>query len=174
MFALVSLSAMNCSLTAWEECCEPYTTSRVYIGAFGGELFSNSSSISQYVTAFFPEVYSIGPLSIIGEGHLKKSSPGFGGVQIGYEGSKPSCSGWSLSTDGELEAFFFKHKRKGHLINKTVNGLEEHDFADSFNANSSVILANVVFGLNTDCLFGLTPYVGGGIGWYWCGTCLTS
>ncbi len=30
--------------------------------------------------------------------------------------------------------------------------------------NSSVILTNLVLSINTDCLFGFSPYVGGGIG----------
>jgi opacity protein-like surface antigen len=119
--------------------------------------------VTQYGTAYFPEEI-IGPLSVIAEGHLNKTSSGFGGVQVGYEWSRSICSGWSLATAGELEAFFFKHKRKGHLINQTVNGLDEHDFADSFHLNSSVILANAVLSINNDCLCGFSPYFGGGIG----------
>lgn len=163
LFALVSLSAMNSSLMAWE-CCEQPSCNRLYIGAFGGGIYSNSNKVSQYGTAYFSELTSIGPLSVIGEGHLNKTSTGFGGAQIGYEWSNPVCSGWSLDPAGELEVFFFKHKKKGHLINQTVNGLPEHDFADSFHMNSSVILANVVLSINNDCLFGFSPYVGGGIG----------
>lgn len=147
-----------------ECCCEPAPCNRLYIGAFGGGLYSNSSRVSQYGTAFFPELTSIGPLSIIGEGHLNKSSTGFGGVQLGYEWSKPLCSGWSLAPAAELEAFFFKHKKKGHLINQTVNGLDEHDFLDSFHMNSKVILANIVLSIQNDCFCGFSPYVGGGIG----------
>ena len=112
LFALVSLSAMNSSLTAWE-CCEQPSCNRLYIGAFGGGIYSNSSKVTQYGTAFFSELTSIGPLSVIAEGHLNKTSTGFGGVQIGYEWSKPSCSGWSLAPAGELEAFFFKSQEKG-------------------------------------------------------------
>lgn len=185
LLALLSLSPMN-SLMAWESsydssgsAWEPYNSSacawescdssacssnRMYIGAFGGGIYSDSSKVTQYGTAFFSELTSIGPLSIIAEGHLNKTSTGFGGVQIGYEWSKPSCSGWSLAPAGELEVFFFQHKKKGHLINQTVIGLEEHDFSDSFRMNSNVILANLVLSLNTDCLFGFSPYVGGGIG----------
>jgi opacity protein-like surface antigen len=164
LFALLSLSAMNSSLTAWE-CCEQPSCNRLYIGAFGGGIWSDKNRVTQYGTAFFPEPPdSIGPLSIIGEGHLKKTSTGFGGAQVGYEWSRPVCSDWVLATAGELEVFFFKHKKKGHLINQTVRGLDEHDFADSFHMNSSVILANVVLSINNDCLCGISPYVGGGIG----------
>lgn len=166
LFALVSLSAMNFSLTAWECCEEPEPScNRLYVGAFGGGIFSDSSKANQYGTAFFSELTSIGPLSVIAEGHLNKTSSGFGGAQVGYEWSKPLCSGWSLAPAGELEYFYFSNKKKGSLINQTVNGLPEHDFIDSFHMSSNVILANVVFALNNDCLlFGFSPYVGGGIG----------
>lgn len=170
MFALVSLCAVNSSLLACEccepQCCEPPSCNRFYIGAFGGENYSNSSTVHQFGTAFFSELTSVGPLSVIAEGKLKKTSAGFGGIQIGHEWSKPacSCSCWSLATAGEMEVFFFRHKKKGHLINNTVNGLPEHDFLDSFHMSSTAILANVVFSINNNCLCGLTPYVGGGIG----------
>ncbi len=163
LFALVSLGAMNSSLTAWD-CCEQPSCNRLYIGAFGGGIYSNSNEATQYGTAFFSEIHSIGPLSVIAEGNLNKTSSCFGGVQIGYEWSKPGCSGWSLAPAGELEVFFFKHKKEGHLINQTVVGLDEHDFSDSFHMNSNVILANVVLSMNNDCLLGFSPYVGGGIG----------
>jgi opacity protein-like surface antigen len=168
LFAVVSLSAINLSLNAYDcceqyECCEPQSTNRLYIGAFGGGIYSESSKISQFGTAYFPEIV-FGPLSIIGEGRLNRTSTGFGGVQVGYEWSKPSSSGWSLATAGEFEAYYFEGKKRGHLINQTVNGLPEHEFQDSFHMNSAVVLANVVFSLKTDSLFGLTPYVGGGIG----------
>lgn len=170
LFALVSLSAINSPLMAddcckpLDECCTPPSCNRFYIGGFGGGIYSDSTSISQFGTAFFSEVTSIGPLPIIGKGHLNKTSTGFGGVQFGYEWSKPYCAGWSLAFAGELEAFFFKAKKHGHLVNQTVVGLPEHDFADSFHMTSSVILANFVLALNSDCFWGFTPYVGGGLG----------
>lgn len=163
LLALISLSAMTSSLMA-EDCCYPCAYDRFYVGAFGGGIYSNSNKVFQYGTAYFSELTSIGPLSVIAEGHLNKTSAGFGGLQIGYEWSTPGCSDWYLATAGELEAFFFKHKKKGHLINQTVKGLSEHDFSDSFHMNSSVILANMVLSINNDCLFGFSPYVGGGIG----------
>ncbi|PJD93714.1 MAG: hypothetical protein CK425_12555 [Parachlamydia sp.] len=162
LFALVCLIAINPSLMAWE-CCEQPSCSRLYVGGFGGGIYSNSNRINQYGTAFFPEDV-IGPLPVIAEGHLNKTSSGFGGAQIGYEWSKPLCSGWSLATAGELEVFFFKHKKKGHLINQTVIGLPEHDFSDSFHMNSSVILVNALIAIDNDCFCGFSPYAGGGIG----------
>lgn len=163
LFVLVSLSAMNYPLLAWD-CCEEPSPNRFYVGGFGGGIYSNSSRITQYGTAFFSELRSIGPLSVIGEGHLNKTSTGFGGAQIGYEWSNPLCSGWSIASATEVEAFFFSDKKRGHLINHTVNGLPEHDFLDTFHMDSSVILANLVVSINNDCLFGFSPYVGGGIG----------
>lgn len=162
LFALVSLCAINSSITAWE-CCEEPSSNRLYIGAFGGGIYSNSSKIHQYGTAFFLEAV-LGPLPIIAEGHLNKTSAGFGGIQVGYEWSKPECSDWSFAPAGELEVFFFKHKKRGNLINQTVVGLDEHDFLDSFHLDSTVILSNVVLSIKNDCFFGLSPYVGGGIG----------
>jgi hypothetical protein len=90
--ALVALST-NLSLMAYDcydsyECCEEPSCNRFYVGAFGGGIYSNASKISQFGTAFFPED-EIGPLSIIAEGRLNKTSTGFGGVQVGYESFKP-------------------------------------------------------------------------------------
>lgn len=163
--ALVSLGLMTSSLVAEGCCCDDScSNNRMYIGAFGGGIYSNSSRVSQYGTAFFSELTSIGPLPVIGEGHLNKTSDGFGGLQIGYEWSKQGCSNWSFATAGELEVFFFKHKKNGHLINQTVVGLPEHDFCDTFHMNSNVMLANAVLSLNYRCFSYLSPYLGGGIG----------
>ena len=117
LFALISLIGMNSSLSA-SDCCNEPTHSRLYIGVFGGEVFSNASRVHQYGTAFFSERTSIGPLAIIAEGHLNKTSSGFGGLQIGYEWSRPIYSSWSIAAAGELEAFFFNDKKKGHLISE--------------------------------------------------------
>jgi opacity protein-like surface antigen len=166
LLVLLSLSTMNSPVAAEESfCCfEEPSCNRLYIGAFGGGIYSNSNKVSQYGTAFFSELTSIGPLSVIAEGTLNKTSTGFGGVQLGYEWFKPVCSGWTLGTAAELEYFLFKHKKQGHLINQTVTGLPEHDFFDTFHMNSNVIVANIVLSLNNDCFCGFTPYVGGGLG----------
>jgi len=171
LLALISLSATNISLIASEcyepsmvsACCEQPSSGRFYVGGFGGGIYSNSSKISQLGTAFFPEDV-IGALPIIGKGRLNKTSAGFGGVQVGYEWAQTCFSAWSFSTGGELEAFFFKNKKRGHLINQTVVGLPEHNFRDSFHMNSNIVLANAIISLNNECLFGFTPYLGGGIG----------
>lgn len=159
--ALTLLSAAN-AFAAWD-CCEPESNNRFYVGAFGGQLYSDASGMNQYGTAFFTEAQG-GPLAVIAEGNLNKTEPGFGGIQVGYEFSKPGCSSWTLATAGELEVFFFNQDKNGHLINQTVNGLPEHDFANSFKLDSTVILTNAVLSFKSNSLCGLTPYVGGGIG----------
>lgn len=183
-FALVSLIAMESSLMAWGEYCEPApweccaapveccgapveccNTSRTYIGAFGGGIYSNNTRMSQMGTAFFLEAEG-GPLSVYAQGRSKKYSSGFGGVQIGYEASRSfGNSGATLLTAGEFEAYFFSQKKRGHLINSNdTNRLPEHDFLVSFKTDMSVLLVNAVFAIDTPCLRGFTPYVGGGIG----------
>lgn len=165
LLALVSVGAMNPSLMA-QESCESSECNRIYIGAFGGELYSNSTKISQMGTAFFPEATG-GPLAVLAKGDTKKNSSGFGGAQIGYEWTQCpryiGCSNWSLAPAAELEVYFYNHNKKGHLINDT-NRLPEHDFKNSFHLNMSTCLVNAIFSLNNPCLRGFSPYIGGGIG----------
>lgn len=170
LLALMSFSTINSSLVAWDycntsNCCDSSACSRTYIGGFGGGLYSNSSKITQMGTAFFEEAVG-GPLAVFAEGDTKKTSSGFGGVQIGYEWSRNNgCSNWNIATAIELEAFWYCHDKKGHLINNTdPDRLPEHDFEDSFHMNSGVYLGNIVLSLNNSCWYGFTPYIGGGIG----------
>lgn len=164
---LAVLTLCASSLSAWDSCCEPCNPcaeGRLYIGGFGGGLYSNSTRIDQDGTAFFFEIQG-GPLSVLGKGRLKKTSTGFGGVQVGYEFANNTCSDWSLSTAAELEGFWFSHSRKGHLHNNlSESRLAEHDFHDSFHVDSGVYLANAIFSLNSRCYSSFTPYVGVGIG----------
>lgn len=163
--ALLILSATHSSLMAWES-YDSCACNRFYIGGFGGGIYSNSTRMSQMGTAFFTEAAG-GPLAVYAKGHTKKRSTGFGGAQVGYEWSQSGLclgnSGWTIAPAAEVEAYFFSHKKRGHLINDTMR-LPEHDFVNSFNMNMSVCLVNAVFSLNNDCMWGLTPYVGGGIG----------
>jgi len=164
LLVVLTLKIMTFSLGAWE-CCDGSACNRFYIGAFGGGIYSNSSHTAQYGDAFFSEFTSIGPLPIIGKGDLNSASTGFGGVQIGYEWAIPTCPCWSIAPAAELEAFFFGQSRHGDLINESlVSALEEHDFHDSFQMDSSVILANLVLSFQNTCLWGFTPYIAGGIG----------
>lgn len=164
LLAILSLSAINSSLLAWD-CCDPCDAckgNRMYVGAFGGGIYSDSTKLSQMGTAFFTEAQG-GPLAVFAQGRAKKTSSGFGGAQIGYEWSQSPCSDWTIAPAAELEAFFYNNNKKGHLINPTTR-LPEHDFVDSFHMNASVLLVNAVFSLNNSCLWGFSPYVGGGIG----------
>lgn len=164
LFAFLLISAMSSSLAAWycDDMCE---SNRIYVGGFGGGIFSNSTKFTQMGTAFFEEAVG-GPLAILAQGHTKKNSAGFGGVQIGYELSGCSgygCSNWTFAPAAELEAYFFNNHKKGHLINPT-DRMSEHDFLDSFHMNMSVLLVNGVFSFNSPCMCGFSPYIGGGIG----------
>lgn len=162
---LCALLALSTSLLA-DECCDSSACNRLYIGGFGGGLYSDSTRVSQMGTAYFLEAQG-GPLAVNARGSTKKTSSGFGGVQIGYEWSRCpfyiGCSGWSISPALELEGYWYKHKKKGHLTNPTTR-LDEHDFLDSFHLNTGVYLANAVFALNNPCWCRFTPYVGLGVG----------
>lgn len=163
--AFLSSGTMLTSLSAYDSCntcCETPSCSRLYIGAFGGGIFSNSTNNSQLGTVFFLEGLG-GPLVVNAKGRTKSTSSGFGGVQVGYEWFKNDCSDWSIATALELEGFWFSHNKKGHLFNDSTR-LYESDFLDSYRLDTGVYLANAVFALNSRCLGGFSPYIGVGIG----------
>lgn len=164
LLAVLALFTMN--LMAWDDCCCNCPSHRMYVGGFGGGLFSESTKMSQEGTAFFLEAQG-GALAVLAEGKAKRRSTGFGGVQFGYEWlpslNNCECSSWTLAPAAEFEAFFYSNKRRGLLINPTER-LDAHDFVVSFNMHSTVLLANVVFSLDNPSWCGFTPYVGGGIG----------
>lgn len=188
---LTSLCLMSTSLTAWEDgefyspdqfgstpygcapcdcapvvpaCCN---SGKIYIGGFGGGIYSNRTHMSQLGTAFFSETSSIGPLAIVANGRTGTTSSGYGGVQLGYEWAPlfecGSCSGWTLAPAMEFEAYFFSHTKEGHLISGTTL-LPEHNFDNTFPMHVSVLLANAVVSLDSSCMCGFSPYVGVGLG----------
>lgn len=165
LLMLVSVSAMHASLIACEP-CDTSTCNRMYIGAFGGGIYSNSVKFYQMGTAFFSEAEG-GPLAIFAQGHTKKNAAGFGGVQIGYEWLQHpmyiGCSDWNITPAAEIEAYFYSNHKKGHFINPT-NRLPEHDFSDSFHTHMNVSLVNALFALNNPCFSAFSPYIGVGIG----------
>ena len=115
-------------------------------------------------TALFSEDVG-GPLAVEALGHTKKKSTGFGGVQIGYEWSKrvDECSSWTIAPAAELEGYWLSRHIKGHLFNSTdTDRLPEHDFLDTFHMKEGVYLANFLLSLNNT--WGLSPYVGAGVG----------
>ncbi len=162
--ALLSLGTTG-SLMAWGygDSCD---CNRMYVGGFGGGLYSLPTQISQMGTAFFTEAQG-GPLAVYAHGKTSSTSTGFGGIQFGYEWlNNPinlGYSDWNISPTFELEAFWYSHKKQGHLANPT-DRLDEHDFLDSFQLDSGVYLANAIFSINNSSLGGLIPYVGGGVG----------
>lgn len=167
MGLLVLLSCVQSTpLISWD-CCNPCECNRMYIGGFGGGIYSDSTHASQLGSVFILESVG-GAQAINANGNLKKTSTGFGGVQIGYEWAEFSgyCdSDWSLSPGLELEAFFFNHKRKGTFFNPNVRPfLSETVFYNTFQTKSRVVMANAILALNSPCLCGFSPYIGGGIG----------
>lgn len=166
LIVFLSVNTLGSSVTA-QECCFTPQCGRVYLGLFGGETWSNSTRLRQTGVAFFSEVTSIGPLSVDARGHSKGRSSGFGGVQLGYEWApcplRCGCSNWSLTPAAEVEAFYFSHRKRGHLMSPSVV-LPEHDFVASFPMHTGVYLVNGVIALNSCCLGNFSPYIGGGIG----------
>lgn len=165
LMSLILVYIVSPSLDAWEDCCS-CKPNRIYIGAFGGGIYSNSPQITHKGMGFFPEAVG-GPLAILSRGHIKKTSTGFGGGQIGYEWSQFTqyfdCCNWKLTPAVEFEAYFFNSKKKAHIINP-AGRLPKLTIIDTFHLNSSVLIANAVISLNSFCLKGFFPYIGGGIG----------
>ncbi len=164
LFLFFTLLTTSGPLVAGECCCTNYCN-RFYIGAFGGGIYSDSSTISQMGTALFSEITDGGPLAVEARGHLHKKGAGFGGAQMGYEWRKEvdDCSWWTISPTAEFEAFWFSRRLTGHLFNRTdTDRLPEHDFLDTFHMTEGVYLANLILSVNNT--WGLAPYVGGGVG----------
>lgn len=166
LLALLSLNTMNPLMAEGEECCNPCGCNRLYVGAFGGENYSSSPRLVQRGTAFFLEDEG-GPLDVDARGRSHRKSSGFGGAQLGYEWTQCpfylGCSDWSLTPAAEVEAYFYRHTRRGSLINPTAR-LPEHDFVDSFPMHVGVYAVNGVLTLNSPCLGRFSPYIGGGVG----------
>jgi len=168
--AFLSLSSAGSSLQAWGgDCCAPSdccSGGKIYIGGFGGELWSNKVKLRQTGVAFFSEVTSIGPLSVDARGRSREHNSGFGGAQIGYAMAPIclGCSGFSITPAAEIEAFWYSKKMKGDDLASIISILEEHDFVDKFPTNVGVYLVNGVVNLNSCFLGGLSPYIGGGVG----------
>lgn len=163
--ALLVLLSLNTTASLKGEGCgysSECDSGRLYIGGFGGQLFSNSTKFIQTGTAFFTEAEG-GALAVDARGHSKKHSLGFGGAQIGYEWKGSECSDWSLNRAIEVEALFYRHTHKAHLINPTER-LPEHDFFNTLPTTVGVYLANGVLSLNTCYCNDFHPYIGVGVG----------
>lgn len=159
LFLCSSLSGENCGC-----CCQAENDNHFYVGAFGGQAFSNSTKFVQMGTAFFTEAQG-GPLAVMGRGSSKKTNPGFGGVQIGYEWKNNGCcnSVWSLNPAAEIEALFYSQSHKASLGNNT-DRLPEHLFDNTFPSKVGVYLVNGLLSLSNSCFGSFTPYIGAGVG----------
>lgn len=148
-------------------CCYSCPHNKMYIGVFGGENYSNRTKLIQTGTAFFTEAEG-GPLAVDARGHSRRNHSWFAGGQIGYEWAECprylGCSNWYITPAAEIEAYFYRHTKKGHLINDTLLRLDEHDFINSFPMDVGVYLVNGVASLNNSCMGKFSPYIGGGIG----------
>lgn len=172
LLSVLTILSMSSSLIGQEyyessvaqECCPSQDCNKLYIGGFGGGIYSNSTKITQMGTAFFVEEVG-GPLAVLAQGNTNKTSEGFGGVQVGYEWGQcfNVCNNWIFTPAAEIEALFFCNTKRGHLINST-DRLPEHDFNNSFHMNMNTVLVNAVFAIDNSCMCGFIPYVGGGLG----------
>lgn len=129
-----------------------------YVGVFGGGGSRSSSSVSQFGTAFFPEIAG-GPLAVDATGRTSSGGVGFVGAHLGYEWSY----GTHLLPALEIEGFYLAgNQQRATLVNPT-DRLAEHSFDNTFPTRTTVVLANMVVGFRTPYQ-GITPYIGGGIG----------
>jgi opacity protein-like surface antigen len=129
----------------------------LYLGVFGGGGTSSGSDVTQRGTVFFPEVTG-GPLAVNATGQTESSGVGLFGLQVGHEWSRGR-----LLAALELEGLRLPgHTRRANLANST-DRLVEQSFDDSFKMNNTVVLGNLVLSVPTH-YSGVTPYIGGGIG----------
>lgn len=130
----------------------------VYFGVFGGGGSSTGTDVTHRGTAFYPAAMG-GPLAVNAAGKTDSDSVGFIGGQVGYEMSYPSL----VLPAFEIEGFHLDSgTRRATLYNPTVR-VADHTFDNTYPMNSAVFLANMVFSFPTS-FYGVTPYVGGGIG----------
>lgn len=130
----------------------------VYFGVFGGGGSSTDTDVTQRGTAFFVEAAG-GPLVVNATGKTDSGSVGFIGGQVGYEMSYPSL----VLPAFEIEGFHLDTgTRRATLENPNVR-LSEQSFDNTYPMKSAVLLANIVLSFPTS-FYGVTPYIGAGIG----------
>ncbi|SEM89793.1 hypothetical protein SAMN05443254_104355 [Bradyrhizobium sp. OK095] len=136
----------------------PARSGGAYVGVFGGGGSRGGTDVSQFGTAFFPEIVG-GPMAVDAKGRTSSGSVGFGGAHLGYEWSYGAYVRPAL----EIEGFYLAgNQPRATLVNPT-DRLPEHTFDDTFPTRTTVLLANMVVGFNTPYK-SITPYIGGGIG----------
>lgn len=151
--------AVMASLVAAPAAAEQTNKARgVYFGVFGGGGSSSDTDVIQRGTVFFTEAEG-GPMAVNATGRTDSGSVGFIGGQVGYEMSYPSV----LLPAFEIEGFHLDTGTRRATLENPTDRLPEHTFDNTYPMNSAVFLANIVFSFPTS-FYGLTPYVGGGIG----------
>lgn len=141
---------------------------KAYIGVFGGGGTSNRVDISQYGTAFFPEILG-GPLAVNSFGRTDSRDVGIVGGHVGYQWMElslnPLGTQWSLSPAAELEGYYLgKSSFTGHDVSNNTVRLDEHDFLVTYPLSTGVFLANAILNFNPANYVRWHPYVGAGIG----------
>ncbi len=143
---------------------ETISSSRVYVGVFGGGGAVTNTDISQYGTAFFTEAEG-GPLAVNSFGRADSNSMGVVGGHIGFAWPNHISTYLPITPAVELEGYYIGGTTiQGHDINNETTRLPEHDFLVTYPLKSGVFLVNAVLNAN-DSFFGkFRPYVGVGIG----------
>jgi len=98
-------------------------------------------------------------LAVNANGSTGGGGVGFVGGQVGYEFSHNAL----MLPAFELEGFYLASGTRQGIARSPNDRLGEHNFDDSFKVNNAVFLANMVVSFPTR-YYGLTPYVGAGIG----------
>lgn len=130
----------------------------VYVGVFGGGGYGSSTDISQLGTAFLTEAEG-GPLAVNGRGSIGGGGVGFVGGQVGYEFSRNAL----MLPAFEIEGMYLSSGTRSGIAANPNDRLGQHNFDDSFKVNNTVFLANMVVSF-PGVGWGVTPYIGGGIG----------
>jgi opacity protein-like surface antigen len=151
--------AMIASFVAAPAVAEQTNKARgIYFGVFGGGGSSTDTDVTQRGTAFFTEAVG-GPLAVNATGRTDSGSVGFVGGQVGYEMSYPSM----VLPAFEIEGFHLDTGTRRATLQNPSDRLPEHTFDNTYPMNSAVFLANIVFSFPTS-FYGVTPYIGGGVG----------
>lgn len=151
----------------------------LYLGVFGGGGAINDSSMSQASTAYkrkgvAGETHTY-DLQVSVQGKTHTDTAGFGGLHVGYEFSEiPFGQDWGLRPALEFEGYYVTTSQTAQLVNSqiepTVGDLKysvpagTHSFANSYNYDIGVLLANAVFSVKTPWSNHIFPYIGAGVG----------
>lgn len=140
-------------------------TGKIYVGVFGGGGTVNSVDISQFGTAFFSEVTSIGPLAVNAFGSSGSSSTGMVGGHIGFAWPNNVGAHFPVTPALELEGYYMGGVTiNGNDITNETASLPEHDFLVTYPLKTGVFLVNAVLNSSNSVFGNFKPYAGVGIG----------